>query len=322
MNTSPLISGAIACATLLSGCGFMAVQTAPAKTAAAARSESAQRADALFWQTLHSGDYDGIPKAMQAVKGAYLQTPSDATSAAHVGFLHIWRLAESARIGTLSPAVTDDAVLARRYFQEAVALNPADARYQGFMASALLAEGAIHKDEKITRRDFFAMRDAIDAWPEFNLFTAGYVMSGQPFDSPRFKEGLEWQWRTLDVCAGTAVDRKQPAFDSYMRLETKIGPKRVCWNSWIAPHNFEGFFLNMGDMLVKAGDWQTAQKIYANARLSPDYSQWKYKTTLESRIEQAQSNVNVFRTAQRGKAEGDAIIMNLSRFACMACHQQ
>jgi hypothetical protein len=322
MNTTQLISGAIACATLLSGCGFMAVQTAPAKTPVETRSDGALRADALFWQTLHSGDYYGIPKAMQAVKGAYLQTPADATTAAHVGFLHIWRLAESARQESLSPAITDDAVLARKYFQEAVALNPSDARYQGFLASALLAEGAIHKDEKITRRGYYTMLDAIDAWPEFNLFTAGYVMSGQPFDAPRFKQALEWQWRTLDVCAGTAVDRKQPAFDSYMRLQTKEGPKRVCWNSWIAPHNFEGFFLNMGDMLVKAGDWQTAQKIYANARLSPDYAQWKYKATLEGRIAQAQANVSVFRTAQRGKAAGDAIIMNQSRFACMACHQE
>ena len=322
MSTSAWISCSIACAALLSGCGFMAVQTAPAKTAVAARSDSALRADALFWQTLHNSDYDGISKAMQAVKGAYLQTPTDATTAAHVGFLHIWRLAESARQETLSPAITDDAVLARKYFQEAVSMNPSDARFQGFLASALLAEGAIHKDEKITRRGYYTMLDSIDAWPEFNLFTGGYVMSTQPADSERFKQALEWQWRTLDVCAGTAVDRRQPAFDSYMRLQTKEGPKRVCWNSWIAPHNFEGFFLNMGDMLVKAGDWQTAQKIYANARLSPDYAQWKYKATLESRIEQAQTNVSVFRTAQRGKAVGDAIIMNQSRFACMGCHQQ
>jgi len=39
-----------------------------------------------------------------------------------------------------------------------------------------------------------------------------------------------------------------------MSKKTKEGKKRVCWNSWIAPHNFEGFFLNMGDMLVKSGD--------------------------------------------------------------------
>jgi hypothetical protein len=33
----------------------------------------------------------------------------------------------------------------------------------------------------------------------------------------------------------------------------------------------------MGDMLVKDGDWRTAQIIYANARLSPTYQQWKFR---------------------------------------------
>ena len=32
------------------------------------------------------------------------------------------------------------------------------------------------------------------------------------------------------------------------------------------------------DMVTKSGDWQTAQKLYANARLSPDYAQWNRET--------------------------------------------
>ena len=322
IRRSPILFCALfASAALISGCTFIAVQTAPAKVAATMRSEAALRADTLFWQTLHSGDYDGISRAMQAVKGAYLQAPTDATTAAHVGFLHIWRLAESARVETLSPSITDDALLARKYFQEAVTLNSDDARYRGFLASALLAEGSIHKDEKITRQGYYAMLDAIDAWPEFNLFTGGYVLSPQPAESARFKQGLEWQWRTLDLCAGERVDRSRPTFEAYMKRDTKVGKERACWNSWIAPHNFEGFFLNMGDMVVKAGDWKTAQLVYANAKLSPEYAQWKFAGVLEARIAQAEANVSLFNNAQRGNASGDAIIMNRTQFACMACHQ-
>ena len=107
-----------------------------------------------------------------------------------------------------------------------------------------------------------------------------------------------------------------------MALATTEGPKRVCWNSWIAPHNFEGFFLNMGDMLVKSGDWQTAQKIYANARLSPTYAQWKFKPVLEARIAQAQANVAPFGAEDGGRSAGGAVLMNKSDHACMACHQQ
>jgi len=165
MKTSRWTTTLVACAALLSGCAFVAMQTAPAKQASAARSEIALRADALFWQTLHSGDYEGIPRALQAVKGAYLQTPGDAITAAHVGFLHIWRLAESARQEALSPAITDDAVLARKFFQEAVVLDPSDARYLGFLGASLLAEGSIHKDEKLTRQGYYTLLDSIDAWP-------------------------------------------------------------------------------------------------------------------------------------------------------------
>jgi hypothetical protein len=80
-----------------------------------------------------------------------------------------------------------------------------------------------------------------------------------------------------------------------MRLETREGPKRVCWNSWIAPHNFEGFFLNFGDMLVKAGDPTRAVTMYSNAMLSHEYASWPFKDVLERRIADAPRNVEVFR---------------------------
>ena len=126
-------------------------------------------------------------------------------------------------------------MLARRYFQEAVKLDPSDARYLGFLAGATIAEGNIHKDERLTREGYFLLRDSIRAWPEFNLFTGGFVISRLPPDSPRFREGLEWQWRTLDECAEERVDRANPVFTKYMAKETREGPKRACWNSYRAP---------------------------------------------------------------------------------------
>jgi hypothetical protein len=183
----------------------------------------------------------------------------------------------------------------------------------------MVAEGTLHQDEKLTRQGYFMLLDAIEAWPEFNLFTAGYVMSRLPADSPRFQEGLEWQWRALDECIEGKLDRANPDYSPYMSLETREGKKRACWNSWIAPHNLEGFFLNMGDMLVKAGDWQTAQKIYANAKLVKEYPSWKYQAVLDERIQQAQANVALFNAPDETP---QAHIMINSEFACMACHQR
>jgi hypothetical protein len=314
------VAGAIAVgAVALTNTDRIAVWAAPQKQAAESRSEAAEKADEIFWQTFHQGEYEKIPQALNALTAAYLETPTDAVTAAHIAWLHNWRTAERARLDSVRATITDDSLVARRYFEEAVALNPADARTQGFLAGHIMIEGALHQDEKLTREGYYMLLDAIDAWPEFNLFTAGYVMSRLPADSPRFQEGLEWQWRTLEVCIEGKIDRANPDYFRHMDAENREGKKRACWNSWIAPHNLEGFFLNMGDMLVKAGDWQTAQKIYANAMQVDEYASWPYQTVLEQRIEQAQANVALF------NAPDDTVnprMMIDSAFACMACHQQ
>jgi hypothetical protein len=311
-----------ACSAVLEGCGYIAVQTAPAKHASTSRSDAAVKGDAAFWETLHSAQYEEIPRVLQALTSAYLANPNDAVTAAHIGWMHIWRLSESARLDDVPATITDEAVLARRYFEEAVNLNPHEPRYLGFLAASTLAEGSIHKDEKVTRRGYYLMLDAIDAWPEFNLFTAGYGPSRLPTDTRQFKQALQWQWQTLDVCVNGKVDRTNPGYEKYMSMQTTEGSKRVCWNSWIAPHNFEGFFLNMGDMLVKAGEWQTAQKIYANAKLSATYPQWKFRDILEERMAAAQANVTVFNAPVPGQDKIRQRVMIASPFACMACHQQ
>jgi hypothetical protein len=312
----------LALCVLSVSCGYIAEHTAPKKHAATKRTELATRADALFWITFHGGEYEQIPAALEGLTGAYVSDPRDAVTAAHIGWLHIWRLSERRRLTSVPATITDDAVLARRYFQESVALNPGEPRYLGFLASATLAEGAIHQDERLTRHGYFMLLDAIKAWPEFNLFTAGYVMSAQPADSRNFKRALKWQWQAADVCVGGKVDRNNPDFTRYMSLATTEGKKRACWNSWIAPHNFEGFFMNMGDMLVKAGDWQTARRVYENVKLSPTYMQWPFRKVLELRIRDAADNVRAFNTTTEANAPADQQVMINSAFACMACHQQ
>lgn len=304
---------------LLSDFYYLAVATAQPKQPTRQRSAQALKADDLFWETLHGGRYDAIATALDAETAAYLADPSDAVTAAHTGWLHIWRIAERARISRPSPTITDDITLARKYFSEAVALDPGEARFLGFLASATLGEAAIHRDGTETRRGNDLMLKAIKAWPEFNLFTASYVMSGQPANSDLFKQALDQQWQNIDICVGEKIDRSTGEFSKYLTLETEEGSKRVCWNSWIAPHNFEGFFMNMGDMVTKSGDWKLAQKLYANAKLSKTYNEWAYRDALEARIRDAEANVVAFNDE---KATGDGKkIMRSTSFSCMACHQ-
>jgi hypothetical protein len=298
----------------------IAVWLALDKVPSASTSEKAKSANARFWDALHGGRYEELPGVIEALTAAYLENPRDAETAAHIGFSHVWFLNERARLEKPSATVTDHVVLGRKYFAEAVRLSPHDERFKGFLASLELAEGAVHGDEKLSRRGYFDLLAAIDGWPEFNLFTAGYVLSRLPFTDRKYADAVDYQWRNIDVCVGEKVDRRTAQYAKYMALETTTGPKRACWNSWIAPHNFEGFFLNMGDMLVKQGDPATARRIYANARLSRTYQKWPFKSVLEDRIEQADDNVALFRDPRPG--EKTRTMMVMSTFACMGCHQQ
>ncbi len=305
-------------ALVTQGCASIAIATAPAKKLAKDDSPAARNAEAAFWTALHGGRYEDIGAVLEKMQAVYLQHPEDGRTAARIGFLHVWRLGERARMAEVPATITDDMALARRYFDEAVKLT-GDPRFGGFLAGMEMGEGSIHHDEKLTRAGYFRMNDAVSAWPEFNLFTRGYVMSALPWDSDRFRAAVNDQWENLDVCVDASVDRTTADFSRFMPLETREGWKRACWNSWIAPHNLEGFFLNMGDMIVKSGNPATARRVYAQARLNKSFATWAYRDVLERRIVQASENVAVFRAPPRGEKERR--IMFEAPFSCTGCHQ-
>jgi hypothetical protein len=307
---------------LLAGCGYIAVAVAPSKKSVHATSQKAADAQKQFFTTLNAGAFDNIPRVLTDLQAAYLENPNDPDLASHIGFAHLWLVAERYRSAKVSPAVTDHIVLCRRYFFESNQLKP-DPLTLSLLASCTAAEGDLFKDEKIRRQGYFLLKDSAAAWPEMNDFTMAYVLSGLPQTDPLYTEAVGLMWKNLDACVGETVDRADPRFDRYHPTRATTGPKRVCWNTAIAPHNDEGFFLSMGDMLVKAGDWKTGRVLYANAKSYDSYKDWPYKGVLEERIANAERNVSEFRKElpKDGTAPDHSTIMFQSRFACTACHQ-
>lgn len=312
----------------LSACENIALLFTPKKKSMTANSALATQAQNHFWTTLHQHKLNEIDNTNRLLMAAYLENPNDPKLAAHIGFLHIWQLTERNQLPIIYPTIVDQIILSKKYFADAVELDPSDARFLGFYGDSQLAEGKIFNDEREQVRGYFTLKKAIKMWPEFNYFTAGYVMSILPADSKQFKEGLTWQWATLDLCAMHTISHQNPDYSAFMKYETHTGAKRACWNSWIAPYNLEGFFLNMGDMLVKSGDWQTAIKIYRNAKLAANYNTWPYRTFLENRILNAKNNVANFQNeqfdpkTQNLKKDPNKVILFTSGYGCAACHQQ
>lgn len=304
-------------------CSKLAEITTPSKEPKYSQTQLSNAAEAQFWQTLHQGNYQEIPHVLHLLMAAYWQNPHDPKIAAHIGFTQMWAIAERSRLATADPRSIEHIVVARRFFEDAVQLDPTDARFLGFLGDATLVEGNIMQNEREQVRGYFILKQAIHDWPEFNLFTAGYPMSILPYQSEHFQEALGWQWKTLDICTGHHVDRSNPTYAPYMNVPLTRPSQRACWNSWIAPHNFEGFFLNMGDMLVKNGDWRTAIIIYKNAQLSRDYHSWPYRNILEQRIINAQANVERFRqSVNLAEIQKEPTMMFNSTYSCMACHQE
>ena len=283
-----------------------------------ARTPAAIAADEAFWRTLHEGDYDGIAGRLIQLKGAYLQDSADSTTAAHIAFLHTWRIAERARQSKILPNITDDAILANRYFQLANARSSLyDARFHGFSAVMQMVEADIFHDDELWSAGLKHGRESIANWPEFNWFSIGFALSGKADTSALFREALEMQWKTLDSCERKSVSRTNPTIKAGLGEgldEPDLLKRRACYNSMIAPHNIEGFFLNMGDMVLRSGDWRTAQRVYALAKDSQTFDSWPYRETLEARIQNAEHDAASF------QHDGNRLMLR-SPFACTACHQ-
>src|SRR5260370_6893750 len=113
MGQRAFIGIGVAVALLAGGCARLAVWSAPAKAPSLERTAAARRADDLFWRTLHDGDYDKTPAALSALQAAYLENPNDAVTAAHIGWVHVWRLGEHARLRPVPPGITHHAAPTR-----------------------------------------------------------------------------------------------------------------------------------------------------------------------------------------------------------------
>ncbi len=299
-------------------CASIAIGAAKPKKANPVQSEQSKAANDFFWVALHGGKYEALPEVIETLQRAYLADPFDAITTAHLGFAHIWAAAERTRLEPIPATVTDHLLLSQRYFAEAVEMT-GDPRFVGFLAGAELANGSIHKDERLLRQGYFRMKDAVAAYPEFNLFSRGYSASSAAVDSERFKQGLEDMWSNVAFCFGDEVHRDNPDYTKVMSSETQVGPKRVCWNGWIAPHNHEGFALNLGDMLVKAGDLKAARRMYENAKLSKTYAQWPYRDLLEQRLAQLDENAVLFRKPT-DEVPKERRMMFSSGANCSGCH--
>ncbi len=274
-------------------------------------------AETDFWSAFETQSYADLPSVRSGLQAAYDANPKDPETTLLLGHANLWTLAEFGRDPRDPSALPSRATDALRYFTEAAQLAPDDQRVPGWLGSIEVAIGNITGNADLLAQGQARIDAGAAAYPEFNLFVRALINGQLPIDSPDFPAGLEAMWQTLDLCAGESVDRAHPDFTKYLSRRTMTGPQRVCWNDHKARHNFEGFFLYMGDLALKSGDPATATQLYGNAKLSDSYATWPFSADLEQRIAEAVDRAKLYRD---GDPMNDPPLANQTSTSCASCH--
>jgi hypothetical protein len=273
---------------------------------------------AAFVDAFEDQRYDELPDLVADLDAAAELEPERADVALHAGLSRLWRLSEWGRDPTQDPSeIPGIALGTRAALEKTRELAPDDHRVLGWLGPTKIAIGSFLGDAALVDEGFADVDAGVAAHPEFNLFVKALVREGAPRDSADFQDAVEAMWATLDVCVGEPVDRENPDYSGYMDLETTEGPARTCWNTGKARHNFEGFFLYFGDMLVKAGDPDLAAAIYENAKLSSTYDTWPSKDVLDARIADAPSRAALYADADPAN---DPELVGVGSRQCATCH--
>ncbi|MFV2056552.1 MAG: hypothetical protein ACC707_08795 [Thiohalomonadales bacterium] len=286
------------------------------------RTELARKADEEFWDLIHgTQNYQNFDTVITKLQAAQIADPFDVYTTAHIGFANFWALSN----GIAQPAKAFQYIQnAEQAFSIASAFAPDEPRILGFLGYSRLFLARATQNNDLYVKGLADVNRSVALWPEWAHFGAAYgVDVTAPHNSPAFEQALSHYWDNLDVCANTVVDRSNPDFSPYLVQQTLVGADRACWDSWIAPYNLEGFFLVMGDALVKAGETDIAQIIYYNATLLEHYDSWPFHKLLEERIAKVAQNVKIFRTkGTPGQIQNpESSLVAATGASCAICHQ-
>jgi len=293
----------------------------PALLLAACGSPDAEEARRTFLQTLLNNDYDALMPAFDGLAEVYRADPKDPKSTLYFAHAHLWRIAEWERSPDPDPSLRGQmAAEGLRLFREARELSPDDARIDGWIGTLSAALGKTLGNAALVERGYQSVERGWARWPEFNGVTILLAYGDLPTSDPHFQRSLEVAWETFEVCVGGPIDRENPDYGQYIPKQPYTGERRVCSNEDVSPHNFEGFWLQIGDMLVKNGDVRRARIIYNNTRYSSTYDTWPYKSMLEGILaDDLEHKAALFRDPDPSK---HPLIASQSTHACTSCHSR
>jgi hypothetical protein len=308
----------------------LGVTLSPGQSAADAGPAN-RRTDAAierFWTVYHGNDYNAIPEVQAELQAALDRDPNNATLYALLAATHFWHIGEYTRDAKQDQNVLhQDMPTAAQLFQKALDLDYNgrhlvgyinDDHLPGYLGITTIHVGQMTNDPTIIAHGDHMLDYAVYQFPEFNNFNRWAAHNTDPKDTATYKNALDSLWQGLDACVGGAIDRTNPDAGPYLNLQTSVGRKKACWSEGdLAPHGFEGYMLNLGNGLVKAGQVDVARIVYANARYAKNYAAWPYRQVLETI---AASDLNARAALYADGNQSNDPPLAVPNRSCVYCH--
>jgi hypothetical protein len=281
-----------------------------------------------FWAVYHGNDYGAIAEVQAELQAALNHDPQNATLYALLGATHFWHIGEYTRDSKPDPSVLQqDMPTAVQLFQRALDLDyngqhligyVNDDHLPGYLGITTVHAGQMSNNPGIVAQGDQVLDYAVYQFPEFNNFNRWAAHNTDPRNSDTYKKALDSLWQGLDACAGAVIDRRNPDIGPYLHLQTAVGRKKACWSEGdLAPHSLEGYMLNLGNGLVKAGDIDAARIIYANAKYAKNYTAWPYRQVLETI---AASDLNARAALYTDSDPSNDPPLGVPNRGCVYCH--
>jgi hypothetical protein len=290
-------------------------------------SRGSDAAISQFWTIFHNNDYAAIPAVQAQLQAAIERDSANVTLQALLGATHFWHAGEYTRDPNPNLQVLQqDLPAAIQLFRSAMNLDygPHAVGYAyndhlpGFLGVTTVHAGQMTGNPALITQGDLMLSYAVYQFPEFNNFNRWAAHNSDPNTSNSYQAALDSLWQAIDTCAGTTVDRTNPDLKPYLSLETSNGRKGACWwGNAMAPYSFEGFMLNLGNGLVKAGKVDAAKIVYANARYAANYASWPYRAVLESI---AASDLNARAALYNDSNSANDPPLAVPSRSCVYCH--
>jgi len=193
---------------------------------------------------------------------------------------------------------------AQEPFARAVALLPLDTRVPGFRAAATYADGFVHGDATETARGLAQLEEAIALNALFDAFDLFAVVAPVTPGGSAY-----YQSRILGLVDFVLKDN----------LDCPLLVPHTCSNDGMAPHNFEGTLLELGDLYAKGGRLADALQWYTVAQAFGRSFQYRYQAIADERVAHAAERVALY---QDGDASNDPPVLGGGGAACVYCHNK